>query len=54
MAEGGWKVTFSIGIATFITLPDNVDEAIKASDQLMYEVKSNGKNSIAHEVFGRR
>lgn len=53
MARRGWNVTFSIGIATFITLPDNVDEAIKASDQLMYEVKSNGKNSIAHEVFGR-
>jgi len=54
MARRGWKVTFSIGVVTFITPPDNVKEAIKASDQLMYSVKSNGKNSITHEVFGRR
>jgi len=54
MAQRQWPVTFSIGVVTFITPPDGPDEAIRISDQLMYLVKSSGKNSVVHQVFDRQ
>ena len=51
MKEKNWDVTFSIGIATFIKLPNNVNEIIHESDKLMYLAKNNGKNSIAYKIF---
>lgn len=52
--EKNWPVTFSIGVATWETPPQDVDEIIKRADQLMYSVKNSGKNKIHHEVFGRQ
>jgi diguanylate cyclase (GGDEF)-like protein len=49
--QHNWPVTFSIGVATWTTPPDTVDELVKRADALMYEVKSSGKNRIGHEVF---
>lgn len=46
-----WPVTFSIGVATYLSVPDSVEETVKAADQLMYEVKHNGKNDIRHAVL---
>jgi hypothetical protein len=34
--------------------PSTVDETLRISDQLMYNGKNNGKNSIRYEVFGAR
>lgn len=48
----GWPVTFSIGIATFITPPPTVNEMIRLADGLIYSVKNSGKNTVKHEVFG--
>ena len=50
----GWPVTLSIGVVTFMNPPSTVDETLRISDQLMYSVKNNGKNSIRYEVFGTR
>ncbi len=51
MADNHWPVTFSIGVATYRSVPENVEEAIRAADELMYEVKHNGKNDIRHAVL---
>lgn len=46
-----WDVSFSIGVVTFEALPDDVHEAVKIADELMYFVKSNKKNDIAYRVW---
>ncbi len=51
MQKNQWPVTFSIGLATYHSIPDSVDETIKAADDLMYHVKHNGKNNIRHAVI---
>jgi PleD family two-component response regulator len=54
MGKYGWPVTLSIGVVTFTSPPSTVDEMLRISDQLLYNAKNNGKNSIKHEVFGTR
>ena len=44
----------SVGVVTFKNPPPTVDEALRISDQLMYDAKNNGKNRNQHEVFGTR
>ncbi|MCB2148622.1 MAG: GGDEF domain-containing protein [Deltaproteobacteria bacterium] len=51
MQKNQWGVTFSIGVATYHAAPDSVEETIKAADELMYQVKHNGKNNIRQAVF---
>jgi diguanylate cyclase (GGDEF)-like protein len=51
MQKKQWRVTFSIGVATYHSAPDCVDETIKAADELMYHVKHNGKNNIRQAVL---
>jgi diguanylate cyclase (GGDEF)-like protein len=46
-----WPMSFSIGLASFETMPDSVDAMISAADQLMYEVKQAGKGDIRQRVF---
>lgn len=54
MEKGGWPVTASLGVATFITPPENIDDLMKQADMLMYGAKQKGKNSIWHEVIQRQ
>ena len=51
MQKNKWDVTFSIGIATFESPPESLDELISKADTLMYDVKKNGKNMIRHDTF---
>ena len=51
MRSEGWSVTFSIGVSTYGNSPQSVDEVIKFADNLMYEVKRNGKNSAKFREF---
>jgi diguanylate cyclase (GGDEF)-like protein len=51
MQKHGWPVTFSIGVATFVTAPATLSEMTELSDALMYAVKRNGKNMIKHHVL---
>lgn len=46
-----WPMSFSIGLASFVTIPETVDAIIDAADQLMYEVKRQEKGGIRHRVF---
>jgi diguanylate cyclase (GGDEF)-like protein len=45
--EHGWNVTVSIGARTFREPAESVDRMVKLADELMYEVKKNGKNAVA-------
>ena len=49
-ASDGSAVGFSVGVATFLKAPLNVDAAIKVADDLMYKAKVGGKNDIVHEL----
>lgn len=51
LTNGGWAVTISIGMATFLHPPEDVDEVIHRTDALMLSVKKRGKNAVHHEIF---
>ena len=44
-------VSFSVGVVTFETPPDDIKEAIKIADDLMYNVKKGKKNNIAYRIW---
>ncbi len=46
MRRGGWPVTFSIGAATFIYPPPLLDDVVKVTDDLMYDVKHKQKDAV--------
>jgi diguanylate cyclase (GGDEF)-like protein len=51
MQNNHWPVTFSIGLLTYSKLDISIDELIRLADNLMYDVKKQGKNAIAHAVY---
>ena len=51
MRDNGWPVTFSIGLVTYQSPPDEVEEIIRNTDDLMYSAKQSGKNAIKTKVF---
>lgn len=46
----GHPVTFSIGVLTFESAPDDPAAAMGRADELMYEVKRRGRNGVLHRV----
>jgi diguanylate cyclase (GGDEF)-like protein len=50
MKQNNWPVTFSIGVATFITPPASVDDLLARVDALQYRAKTTGKNKVVYEV----
>jgi len=53
MESHGWAVSFSIGMVTFENPPDDIKEAIKIADDLMYDVKKSKKDNIAYRVWNK-
>jgi len=51
MKSNNWPVSFSVGMVTFETPPDDIKEAIRIADDLMYKVKKNKKNNIAYRIW---
>lgn len=51
MQNKKWPVTFSVGIVTFETLPDDLKQAMKVADDLMYTVKNSDKNNVAYSIW---
>jgi diguanylate cyclase (GGDEF)-like protein len=45
------QVSFSSGIAIFLNTPPSLDEVIMRADELMYRVKSTGKNGLLQQTF---
>jgi len=52
MKENGWPVEVSIGAVTYLNAPTAADEVIKYADNLIYSVKSSGKNNLKNEAYG--
>lgn len=52
--RGGEFVTLSIGVLTCVNPPSSVHDLIRMADELMYEVKRDGKNAIRHKVVSIR
>ncbi|MFK7768194.1 MAG: GGDEF domain-containing protein [Mariniblastus sp.] len=51
MLQNYWPVTFSMGIATFLSPTDSIESAIHKADEMMYERKRHNKNGISSQVF---
>lgn len=51
MAEQGWPVTVSVGLAVYLAPPDPVRQVINAADELMYSAKAAGKNRYHVKVY---
>lgn len=49
MQQHHWPVTVSMGAVTFTTPPDSLQEMIKLADEVMYSVKTSGKNRLEHQ-----
>lgn len=52
MDAENWSVTFSMGVVSCAVPPETVDELLKLADDLMYEVKRSGKNSVRFKETG--
>ncbi len=50
MARRGWPVTLSVGAATFLRPPPDVDLMIRRVDALMYSAKRKGKARVEHAL----
>ncbi len=46
----GFPVTYSMGVVTFNKPPESIEDMIHRADELMYKVKTTGKNSVQYEV----
>lgn len=53
MQQQQLPVTFSIGLLTCPEPPEIADEVLAFADNLMYEVKKTGKNSVRHAVYSK-
>lgn len=51
MQNNHWPVTFSIGLLTCSKIDLSIDELIRLADNLMYDVKKQGKDAIAHAIY---
>ncbi|HVU05511.1 MAG TPA: GGDEF domain-containing protein [Polyangiaceae bacterium] len=49
-SSGDWGVTFSVGCVSFLSPPRSVDELVSSGDDLMYEAKRSGKNTVRSAV----
>jgi diguanylate cyclase (GGDEF)-like protein/PAS domain S-box-containing protein len=47
MKSNGWNVDFSIGLASYLCPPEDIDTIIRTADGLMYSVKAKGKGALA-------
>jgi diguanylate cyclase (GGDEF)-like protein len=50
--ENGWTISFSIGVATFLFPPESLDDIIRTADEVMYAVKTSGKNNLSVAILG--
>jgi diguanylate cyclase (GGDEF)-like protein len=51
MKNNHWPTTFSIGVVTCLEPPRSNDDLITLADNMMYQVKWNGKNGINFAVY---
>jgi diguanylate cyclase (GGDEF)-like protein len=54
MESGGWPVTFSIGAVVCYETPERAEALVKMADDVMYSVKTGGKDSVGYATFKDR
>jgi GGDEF domain-containing protein len=45
------QVTLSIGVGVFLDTPETSDHVVSFSDNVMYQVKTAGKNRVLHRTY---
>jgi diguanylate cyclase (GGDEF)-like protein len=53
-SSGPVHVSCSVGVVTFVRLPESIEIAIQIADELMYSVKTKGKNATAFSIVDGR
>ncbi|HKI52601.1 MAG TPA: GGDEF domain-containing protein [Anaerolineales bacterium] len=51
MKASEWRITFSIGVLTVLSMPESIDKLVSLADALMYNAKGKGKNAIHYSVY---
>jgi len=51
MKKNHWPATFSMGVVTYKSSPDTVDEMIRRADALTAQAKAAGKDMIRYDVY---
>jgi diguanylate cyclase (GGDEF)-like protein len=51
MESHQWPISFSMGVLTYKNAPASMEELMRTADNLMYEVKHSGKNSIKYAKY---
>ena len=51
MEENQWPITFSIGVLTCQVVTPSVDALVHMTDQLMYSIKRDDKNSVKYATY---
>lgn len=52
--KSGWPITSSVGAVTYLEPLEQLSDMVKATDDLMYQVKKSGKNSVLHRQWKRQ
>lgn len=50
-SKENWRLTVTMGVATFLKPPATVDEMISKADDLMYQAKDDGKDTTKYGVW---
>ncbi len=53
MQERDWPLSFSIGVVSFESVPENLDQALAATDELMYSIKRSTKNNVIYQTWAQ-
>jgi diguanylate cyclase (GGDEF)-like protein len=53
MQERDWPLSFSIGVVAFESVPENLDQALAATDELMYSIKRSTKNNVIYQSWSQ-
>lgn len=51
MHKNSWPVTFSVGVVAFDKTPEDLKQAIRITDELMYSIKNAEKNNVEYSVW---
>jgi diguanylate cyclase (GGDEF)-like protein len=53
MQERDWPLSFSVGVVAFESVPENLDQALAATDELMYSIKRSTKNNVIYQSWSQ-
>jgi diguanylate cyclase (GGDEF)-like protein len=51
MQNRDWPLSFSIGVVSFESVPESLDQALAATDELMYSIKRSTKNNVIYQTW---